>query len=161
VLQKANSQDRKRTKPTKPIQWRDEIRIHRHIQPQRKHGKPIPEIKIETEAAYKRILTILGNQHFNEFQMETAWKLTETHIQPILTYGGETWKLNKKGQKPKPDTRKHHMKNSHGTPIDPNRTTIHRVRTAGHINDNYQKQTKHGKDTNKKTKQHDNNCDEQ
>ena len=59
----------------------------------------IPEIKRKTEAAYQTILTILGNQHFNNLQMETAWKLIETCIQPIITYGGESWKLNKKENK--------------------------------------------------------------
>ena len=56
----------------------------------------IPEIKRKTEAAYQTILTILGNQHFNNLQMETSWKLIKTCIQPIITYGGESWKLNKK-----------------------------------------------------------------
>ena len=60
----------------------------------------IPEIKRKTEAAYQTILTVLGNQHFNDIQMETAWKLIETCIQPILTYGGETWRLNKKEKRP-------------------------------------------------------------
>ena len=59
----------------------------------------IPEIKRKTEAAYQTILTIMGNQNFNNIQMEAAWKLVETCIQPIITYGGETWKLNKKEKK--------------------------------------------------------------
>ena len=31
--------------------------------------------------------------------METAWKLLETCIQPIITYGGETWNMTKKEEK--------------------------------------------------------------
>ena len=31
--------------------------------------------------------------------METAWELVETCIQPIITYGGETWKINKKEER--------------------------------------------------------------
>ena len=54
------------------------------------------EIKKKSEAAYQTILTIMGNQQFSHIELETAWKLLETCIQPILTYGGETWKLNKK-----------------------------------------------------------------
>ncbi len=54
----------------------------------------INEIRRKTEAAYQTILTIMGNQHFNKIELETAWKLLETCIQP--TYGGETWNLNKK-----------------------------------------------------------------
>ncbi len=41
----------------------------------------------------------MGNQHFNEIELETAWKLLETCIQPIITYSGETWNLKKKEEK--------------------------------------------------------------
>ena len=95
----------------------------------------IPEIKRKTEAAYQTILTILGNQHFNNLQMETAWTLIETCIQPIITYGG----------KHNTDTGKHNTQDTHGTPIYSNWTLIYRVGAAGHHNDNNQKQNKHGK----------------
>lgn len=54
------------------------------------------EIKKKTEAAYQTILSIMGNKYFNRIEMETAWRLIETCIQPIITYGGETWKTTKK-----------------------------------------------------------------
>ncbi len=59
----------------------------------------IPEIRRKTEAAYQTILTVMGNQQFQNIQLETAWKLLETCIQPIITYGGETWATNKKEEK--------------------------------------------------------------
>ena len=55
----------------------------------------IKEIKKKTEAAYQTILTIMGNKCYNNVKLQTAWKLVETCIQPIITYGGETWSLNK------------------------------------------------------------------
>ena len=55
--------------------------------------------KKKTEAAYQTILTIMGNQHFNNIELETAWKLLETCIQPIITYGGETWEMTKQEKK--------------------------------------------------------------
>ena len=41
----------------------------------------------------------MGNQHFNNIELETAWKLLETCIQPIITYGGETWEMTKQEEK--------------------------------------------------------------
>jgi hypothetical protein len=55
--------------------------------------------KQKTEAAYQTILNIMGNKQFQEIEMQTAWKLLETCIQPIITYGGETWNPNKKEEK--------------------------------------------------------------
>ena len=55
--------------------------------------------KQKTEAAYQTILTIMGNQHFNNIELETAWKLLETCTQPIITYGGETWEMTKQEEK--------------------------------------------------------------
>ena len=59
----------------------------------------IPELKRKTEAAYQTILAVMGNQQFSKIELETAWKLLEACIQPIITYGGETWKTNKREQK--------------------------------------------------------------
>ena len=59
----------------------------------------IKEIKKKTEAAYQTILAIMGNKCYNNVELQTAWKLVETCIQPIITYGGETWSLNKKEEK--------------------------------------------------------------
>ena len=118
----------------------------------------IPEIKRKTEAAYQTILTILGNQHFNNLQMETAWKLIETGIQPIITYGGESWKLNKKENKMINQIQENIIRRilmvSQSTPI------IYRVGAAGHHNDNNQKQNKHGKATTQTTQQHANESNE-
>ena len=59
----------------------------------------IIQLKRKTEAAYQTILAVLGNQYFNKIELETAWKLLETCIQPILTYGGETMNTTKKEQR--------------------------------------------------------------
>ena len=117
---------------------------------------------ITTEAAYQTILTILGNQHFNNLQMETAWKLIETSIQPIITYGGESWKLNKKENKMINQIQENIIRRilMHGTTIYSNWTLIYRVGAAGHHNDNNQKQNKRGKATTQTTQQHDNESNE-
>ena len=59
----------------------------------------IKETTQKTEAAYQTILAIMGNKYYNNIELETAWKLLETCIQPIITYGGESWNINKKEQK--------------------------------------------------------------
>ena len=59
----------------------------------------IIQLKRKTEAAYQTILTVLGNQYFNKIELETAWKLLETCIQPILTYGGETMNNTKREER--------------------------------------------------------------
>jgi hypothetical protein len=45
----------------------------------------------KVEAAYQTIMTMTGNPEFNNIEMEIIWKLLEACIQPIMTYGGETW----------------------------------------------------------------------
>ena len=55
--------------------------------------------KKKTEAAYQIILTIMGNQLFYNIELETAWKLLETCVQPIITYGGETCEMTKQEEK--------------------------------------------------------------
>ena len=59
----------------------------------------IIQLKRKTEAAYQTILTVLGNQYFNKIELETAWKLLETCIQPILRYGGETMNNTKREER--------------------------------------------------------------
>ena len=93
----------------------------------------------------------MGNKYYNNIELETAWKLLETCIQPIITYGGESWNINKKRTKiTKSNTRKYHTTYTNGTPINTNRHTIHRNRAAGHIYHNDKKQTEHGKKNPKK-----------
>ena len=59
----------------------------------------IAEIQNKAEAAYQTILTIAGNKYFHHIQMKTIWKLLETCVIPIITYGGETRNPNKKETK--------------------------------------------------------------
>ena len=37
------------------------------------------------------IMTIATNGNFLKIEMDTIWKLIETCITPIITYGAETW----------------------------------------------------------------------
>jgi len=46
-------------------------------------------------AALNTIIAVAGDQHLRGIQMTTIWKLLETCIIPIITYGSETWDLNK------------------------------------------------------------------
>jgi hypothetical protein len=50
----------------------------------------------KAEATLQTILTIAGDPSFKNIEMETIWKLVETCIIPVITYGGETRELNKK-----------------------------------------------------------------
>ena len=59
----------------------------------------IKEIKSKTEGAYQTMLAIARDQNFRGVEMESIWKLVETCIVPIITYGGETWNPNKKETK--------------------------------------------------------------
>jgi hypothetical protein len=56
----------------------------------------INEARKKAEATLQTILTIAGDPAFKNIEMETIWKLVETCIIPIITYGGETRELNKK-----------------------------------------------------------------
>jgi hypothetical protein len=55
----------------------------------------IEENRRKAEGAFQTILTIAGDPTLKNLEMEIVWKLVETCIIPIITYGGETWDLNK------------------------------------------------------------------
>ena len=59
----------------------------------------INDVKGKAEAAYQTMLTIAGNKHFHNIQMKAIWKMVETCIIPIITYGGETRTPTKKETK--------------------------------------------------------------
>ena len=103
------------------------------------------QLKRKTEAAYQTILTVLGNQYFNKIELETAWKLLESCIQSILTYGGIPRKETK--NQPNTCTREHNSKNNHGPTINTYRSTLHEDRAARHNYNHYKKQIQHGKKT--------------
>ena len=56
----------------------------------------ILSIKGKVEAAYQKLMSIVGNSFFNNIEMESIWTITEACIIPIITYSGEAWKNNKK-----------------------------------------------------------------
>ena len=57
----------------------------------------IQEIKKKTEAAYESTISICQNNLFRGIEMATTciWKLYETCLQPLITYGLETWPIKK------------------------------------------------------------------
>ena len=59
----------------------------------------IKEAKCKAEGALQTILAIAGDPLLKGIQMETIWKLIETCIIPIITYGSETWETTKKENK--------------------------------------------------------------
>ena len=59
----------------------------------------IKETKHKTEAAYHTILAIVSNKYYNNIETWNSMELLETCIQPIITYGGESWNINKKEPK--------------------------------------------------------------
>ncbi len=56
----------------------------------------ITELKGKTEAAIQTLFQIAGDSNFKGIEMESTWKLLETCIYPIATYGSETWEPTKK-----------------------------------------------------------------
>ena len=56
----------------------------------------ITEARGKAERALQTLLAIAGDPALKGIQMDTIWKLVETCILPIITYGSETWEPNKK-----------------------------------------------------------------
>ncbi len=69
------------------------------INEKRSIKKHLDDLKRKAEGALQTILTIAGDPTLKGIQMESIWKLVETCIMPITTYGGETWDLNKAEKK--------------------------------------------------------------
>ena len=55
----------------------------------------IKEIEKKTEAALQTVLYVAGDDNFRGIEVQTIWRLLETCIIPIITYGAETWDPNK------------------------------------------------------------------
>ena len=49
----------------------------------------LKSIKGKVEAAYQKMIALIGNASFSEIEMETIWTVTQACIAPIITYGGE------------------------------------------------------------------------
>ena len=52
-------------------------------------------LKGKVEAVYQRILALAGNTTFKNIEMESIWINVQMKMEPILTYSGEIWDLNK------------------------------------------------------------------
>ena len=61
------------------------------IQEKLKLDENIKQTKRKAEGALQTILGVAGDPNLKGIEMETIWKLIETCIIPILTYGSETW----------------------------------------------------------------------
>ena len=72
-----------------------------HIQNDKNNNEDhYKQLKGKIEAAYQKMIALTGNSNFSMIEMETIWKVVEACIIPIITYGGETWEMNKKTYKP-------------------------------------------------------------
>jgi hypothetical protein len=67
----------------------------------------IRKLKGNTEAAIQTIFSIAGNDEFHNIEMATIWRLFNTCIIPIITYGAETWTPTKTVGKNVPQAKKH------------------------------------------------------
>ena len=56
-------------------------------------------IKGKLEAAYQKILKLAGDADFSNIEMEVFWKLLDSCIIPIITYGGEARETKKEDYK--------------------------------------------------------------
>ncbi len=52
-------------------------------------------MKGKVEAVYQRILALAGNTTFRNIEMESILINVQSQIEPIITYSGEVWDLNK------------------------------------------------------------------
>ena len=59
----------------------------------------IKSVEGKTEAAYQTIIFLANDRNFKGIEMDTIWRLIETCIIPITTYGAETWDPNKEQMK--------------------------------------------------------------
>jgi len=59
----------------------------------------ITEARGKAEGALQTLLAIAGDPTLRGIQMDTIWKLVETCIIPVITYGSETWEPTKKETK--------------------------------------------------------------
>ena len=59
----------------------------------------INDLDKKAEAAYQTIIQTTNDANFKGIEMEVIWKLVETCIIPIITYGAETWQPTKQQMK--------------------------------------------------------------
>ena len=78
--------------PCKIIKTCHQVPNHSEFPPSYDH---IKKIKGKTEAALQMIFTLAGNEEFHNIEMSTIWKLLDTCIISIITYGAEAWTTTK------------------------------------------------------------------
>ncbi len=52
-------------------------------------------MKGKVDVVYQRILALAGNTTFKNIDMESIWINVQSKLEPIITYSGEVWDLNK------------------------------------------------------------------
>ncbi len=74
----------------------DNYKYHSLIQNNKNNMKHhLTIMKGKVEAVYQRILALAGNTTFKNIEMESIWINVQSQIEPIITYIGEVWYLNK------------------------------------------------------------------
>ena len=86
----------------------------------------IKKLKGKTEAAIQTIFSLAGNDEFHNIEMATIWRLFNTCITPIITYGAEAWTPTKAEEKALQRIRDNLLKRILKTPI----TTPSEILTA-------------------------------
>merc|ERR1712079_686393 len=55
----------------------------------------IKQLEGKVESSYQTLLAVAEDREFKGIQLQCIWKLINTCIIPIITYGSETWEPNK------------------------------------------------------------------
>jgi hypothetical protein len=78
------------------LEWTDKYKYLGEIMNKNKKIKDqIEEAKRKSEGALQTIFIIAGDPTMKNIEMEVIWNLVEVCIIPIITYGSETWEMNK------------------------------------------------------------------
>ena len=82
------------------LEQADKYKYLRQIQNEKNNNDDhFSALKGKLEGAYQKLLTLAGDAEFYNIEMEVMWKLLETCIMPIITYGGEAWEIKKQDYK--------------------------------------------------------------
>ena len=78
-----------------PLEPTDKYKYLGYIQNSKNNNEDhLKQIKGKVEAAYQKMMALVGNSNFSMVEMETILKVVEACILPIITYSGEIWEIN-------------------------------------------------------------------
>ena len=84
-----------------PLENTDKYKYLGYFQNSRNNNEDhMKYIKGKAEGAFQKMNALTGNSNFSMIEMETIWKVVETCIAPIITYGGEIWESDPATYKP-------------------------------------------------------------